>query len=531
MRRRIALLAVVGTVTAAIGCLPPRGGKVERMEDTKPVALYWTTSRDVDRLDLAHMGASLRARHPGEEARAIAAWRYVRRTMFHYPMRNESHTDKFDAAKLVNVYGYSFCTQQGVTAAALAKAAGLKSRVIGVPGHGMYEVQYGGGWHAFCTTSGFFVRTRAEDRHIASMDEMKADPTLVTKARVEGRAGEPFLPCAGGPEILGEKEGTKECPYALTYRHYDEKFFVAGAKKWKSLGAPNPSRHAVWVPLRRGESLRLEWAAAETYVPPKIAERFWPPRHLCGAKDKANPFFPELAPYGRKVKGRVTYRYPGRGVHVWRPRLEGSGALASLAVAENVRASRGSLAPLDASKPAVAEFEVTGPYVYVDGAVEGTTHLGEGGSLRLLFRGTDPDVPWEEIHSAARGERALNIRLGERVQPTRPADKKKARAYTRYRFRVRVEMRGEAALSEFVLRGRVQHNWCALPQLVPGRNEIELRVKEKRVPPGASFALAWDERGQVRILRRRVRKTREHIAVRVKSAAMPRMRSVTFTRE
>jgi hypothetical protein len=209
--------------------------------DVKPAEVYWTTERAIDRLDIAHMGESIRERHDTDEERAIAVWRYMRRTMYHYPMRNENHADQFDAAKLVNVYGYSYCTQQGIAAAAIAKAAGLKSRGIGVPGHGMYEIYYDGGWHAFCTTAGFFVRTRAKDRHIASMEEMKADPTLVMKARGERRVSEPFLPCAGGPDFLGEKMGTKECPYALTYQHYDEKFFAEGARKWRSLGAPNPS--------------------------------------------------------------------------------------------------------------------------------------------------------------------------------------------------------------------------------------------------------------------------------------------------
>ena len=208
------------------------------------VSLYWTTDQAVDRLDVAHMGASIRRRHETGEARAIAVWKYVRQTMYHYPMRNKNHADQFDAAKLINVYGYSFCTQQAVTAAAVTRAAGLKARVIGVPGHGMYEVRYDGRWHAFCTTAGFYVRRRGPHGHIASMDELKADPTLVTRAKEESRMGSPFLPCAGGAEILGEEEGSKEVPYALTYRYYDETFFAQAASQWSDLGEANPSQYA-----------------------------------------------------------------------------------------------------------------------------------------------------------------------------------------------------------------------------------------------------------------------------------------------
>lgn len=148
---------------------------VAEADSPRTVSVYWTTEAAVDRLDVAHMGGSIHARHPTDEARAIAVWRYVRRTMYHYPMRNENHDDQFDAAKLISVYGYSFCTQQGVTAAAIAKATGLKARVIGVPGHGMYEVFYDDRWHAFCTTAGSYVRTRDADGHIATMDKLKAD--------------------------------------------------------------------------------------------------------------------------------------------------------------------------------------------------------------------------------------------------------------------------------------------------------------------------------------------------------------------
>ncbi len=523
--RFIAAAAVTAALTA--GCT-----MTDRMPDPslrRPVEVYWTTDRVVDRLDIARMGASIRERHGTDEERAIAIWRYMRRTMYHYPMRNENHADQFDAAKLINVYGYSYCTQQGIAAAAIAGAAGLESRGIGVPGHGMYEVRYDGGWHAFCAISGFFVRTRAGDRHIASMQEIKDDPSLVLKAREEKRVPDPFLPCAGGPEILGEKEGTEECPYALTYRHYDETFFAEGAKKWKSLGAPNPSRYSAWVTLRRGESLRLDWDASGAFVPPIAPDRFHPPRHLCGIKDEANPFFPEVEPYGRKLDSRMTYRYYGSGTHAWKPPLRREDDLARLARAENVGVSRGGLAPADPAKPAVVEFEMAGPYAYVGGAVSGRARVGDGGSLRLFLQGTDPDGAWKEIHAAPRGGGEFRVKLGDAVLPVPPADKKK-RGFTRYRFRVRVELSGDAALTDLALAGTVQHNWCALPNLVPGRNEIE--VRSKTVPPkDLAFEIAWREGSRERSLRRRVKRAGEKFAAVVGGKAMPRMRYVLMTRE
>ena len=66
----------------------------------KVASIYWTTDAAVDRLDLSHLGTSIRQQNETDEARAIAVWRYVRQTMYHYPMRNEKHEDQFDAAKL-----------------------------------------------------------------------------------------------------------------------------------------------------------------------------------------------------------------------------------------------------------------------------------------------------------------------------------------------------------------------------------------------------------------------------------------------
>ena len=517
-------LVVAALLSVGGACGTGMAGEAPR----RTVSLYWTTEAAVDRLDVARMGASIRARHPDEEARAIAVWRYVRRTMYHYPMRNENHEDQFDAAKLINVYGYSFCTQQAVTAAAVARAAGLEARVIGVPGHGMYEVFYDDRWHAFCTTAGFYVRTRAADGHVASMDELKADPTLATKAREEGRAGTPFLPCAGGPEILDEPEGSEEVPYALTYRHYGASFFAEAAQQWRDLGPPNPSRYQASIELRPGESLRLDWDASGPFVPPLIAERFHPPRHLCGAKDRMNPFFEEIAPYARTLCGTTVYRYYGSGEHAWKPALSDAEVLQDLARAENVTVEDGSLRPRDPAKPALVEMEMAGPYVYVNGTFTGRTTVAKDAQLKISLQGTDTQGPWRELHAAA-GDGRFRIPLGD-LQPTKPVDPKARRSFTRYRFRVRVEMSGGAAIWDLTLRAAVQHNWAALPRLAPGPNTIEVRSQHGIPPPGVTLELAWEEGSRRRTLRRPVISGRDQYLAEVEMKSPPRMRHVLFAR-
>ncbi|MGA1195592.1 MAG: hypothetical protein ACO36I_03710, partial [Candidatus Latescibacterota bacterium] len=118
-----------------------------------------------------------------------------------------------DATKLLNVYGHGLCGVQARTLGALyQKVFGYENqRLIGVnechpgdwelekdagafvfslmqknyapqnpSGHSCVEVFYDGRWHHLDPMVGFYCYTR-DGRHIASLEETLADPTLVTK--------------------------------------------------------------------------------------------------------------------------------------------------------------------------------------------------------------------------------------------------------------------------------------------------------------------------------------------------------------
>jgi hypothetical protein len=526
-----------------------KGAEMPENDMAKPWQVYWTADHCVDRLDLEHMGAWLRQRGKTDEERALAVWQYMRRTMYHYPMRNENHVDQFDAAKLINVYGYSFCTQQGIAAAAIAQAAGLKARAVSIPGHGIYEVFYDGGWHLFCSEFAFFVYTRGPGRHIASLQEMKEDPTLISQAREEKRTSTPFLPCAGGPAILAEEEGTHVCPYSLTSRYYDERFFIAGVPEWKDNGAPNPSGYSAWMGLRRGESLRLEWAQHGKFLPPKdlprswrLAERFWPPRHMCGEKERQNPFFAEVEPYGIEIQGKRTYRYYGNGTHIWRPRLENEAALADLALAENLTVRDNLLQLRNADAPAVAEFRMQSPYAYVAGKISG--RISGRGRMQVYFQGSDADMPWIELATIGADQGAFTVELGSLTMPRDPADPAKKDVFNPYLFTIRLVLSGAPTVTDIELTGIVQHNWNALPQLIPGANTIRVRTgapesAKAHAAAGIGFELCWEESpaigdppntpGRLKTLRNPVQGLETVFPVEV-YGGMPRMRYVLMTR-
>ena len=116
------------------------------------------------------------------------------------------------------------------------------------------------------------------------------------------------------------------------------------------------------------------------------------------------------------------------------------------------------------------------PYVYLNGTFAGRTTVAKDGHLKISLQGTDAQAPWKELHTAPMGDDRFQVCLGD-LQPTKPVDSKARRSFTHYRFRVRVEMVGEAAISKLILKAAIQHNWAALPRLASGPNTVMVRLQ------------------------------------------------------
>ena len=86
------------------------------------------------------------------EQKALAIWRYCWENTYHYPAPREGQGDfelsvVFDANKLLNVYGYSYCFAIRALGEALYEAAGLEARSAGIGGHCVTEGFYQGKYH------------------------------------------------------------------------------------------------------------------------------------------------------------------------------------------------------------------------------------------------------------------------------------------------------------------------------------------------------------------------------------------------
>src|SRR5690606_32254092 len=90
------------------------------------------------------------------EAYALAVYDLLtseRDGLWHFWPMNEagarawSDGDVCDPIAILNAYGWAICGQNAEILQALYHAAGMPSRIRGLPGHVVCEVWYDGGWH------------------------------------------------------------------------------------------------------------------------------------------------------------------------------------------------------------------------------------------------------------------------------------------------------------------------------------------------------------------------------------------------
>ena len=147
-----------------------------------------TTDRSIDCSSIRSIARDLYRNCKGDQEKAIATWYFVRRMCFHWP-----HIPAWDSIDLINSYGFALCGYQSTMFCQICNAGGLKARTMHPPRHVIAEVFYDGAWHMFDCQVGWYALNRRGS--VASCAEMKADPTLVTKALQEGRASKPYFQC------------------------------------------------------------------------------------------------------------------------------------------------------------------------------------------------------------------------------------------------------------------------------------------------------------------------------------------------
>jgi hypothetical protein len=455
-----------------------------------------TTDKSVDCHSLASIVAGVCGAGMSDQDKAIALFHFVRRMMFHYPQRSERHSprDDLDALRLINTYGYSFCSQQAMTLVSLWRAAGIDGITWGVPGHCTAQAEYGGGLHWFDPLIGAYVFGR-DGQTVASLADIAADPAVLSGAVADGRAGRAFLPCGKVLRWQAEKFCQHDPAYVKQCRDLsdDATFMIAVAAKAERAFDPPEPTYDPDITLRRGESVVFLWDHLDGQYnvrhlahgePPRqdIAPLdTLPPHHFCGVAaerwDEVN--WPYWRPYEKTVRGIRTCRYQANGRHTYVPGLTDV-----------------------ADRPGVLEWRMRTPHVYTGAML--TMSSGQA------FVSCDGRQTWTKVRDVAAGPSQAEIPitepfLGRRdvwwsLEPATADDSP-----------LRVEC-------------IFQHNMFARPFLVPGANRVTVAAAGGRIPVTVTWR--WEEGGADRQDCRTLTALPADYTIDVGGADMPRMLSL-----
>ena len=284
-----------------------------------------TTDQSVDTHDAASIVADVCKPGMTTEQKAIALYEYTRRVMFHYEQRGEKNDQVYDldAIRLLNTYGYSFCTQQMLVMTTLWNAAGVDGKYWSVPGHSTAQAFYDGKLHWFDPLIGGYAIS-PKTKSVAGLDEIAADMTVLTKAAEDGRASPTFMPC--GKVLIDD--AIRLCPGPNPEKTYaewkdDMNFMANVAVKAKSMGGPRKSLYKADNVLRPGEKVVFLWDCidGEFNVKSDAIVKELPPNHFCGVaadeKDKVN--YKYWRPYAKEINGVNTCRYYANGRQSFSP--------------------------------------------------------------------------------------------------------------------------------------------------------------------------------------------------------------------
>jgi len=492
------------------------------------VAPRITTDRSVDTHSLASIVADVCREGMSDEQKAIALYEYTRRVMFHYMERSERLDEHFDldALRLINTYGYSFCTQQMIVLVALWQAAGLESKIWGMPGHGTAQAFYGGKHHWFDPLIGAYVRSR-RDGTVASLAEIAEDPTVLTEAAAEGRACPTFVPCG---RVFYE-DVARLVPSMTDYIREcvelgDDIGFIA-ARAGDAVPKWDP-RHVLYQPdwrLRAGERVAFLWRNLPgEFNCIRVNPAHLPPHHWCGVaadrKDQLN--WPYWRPYARRINGVLTCRSHANGRHVYAPKFRDEwfkrGFEANTFRWLGWKRGLPRLRPRKLGRRAAIVYKMSTPHVYTNAAIEARFRRAAEDDASRLLVSTDGGASWAKVwEGSGVGAVRARVNVPDRVRGMRDF-------WVRAECSTRTDA-DRAGLDGLKIEAVFQHNMFARPFLAPGRNAVSVRVGNPDVLRDVDFAVTWVWKQD-----RRTRKHTEHIAasphawvIPVAGREMPRM--------
>jgi hypothetical protein len=451
--------ALVLTFIAATHAAPAAGAHRE---------VWVRTDRSVD---CSSLDAIIRdVIKPGmtDEQKVLALFNFYREHVFHFFVTPDGdHT-----LKLLNILGYTLCGSQGATNCELLRKAGFDARVVCWPNgaHTFYEVHYDGKWHVLDTMTNFYVYTRGEDRHIASMEELKADPSLALKAVEEKRACPGFLMC--GDPVREFTKGARTLGRNAKTGEYDVKKLA----------------------LHKGMEFIRFWVGCDKPCPGSFDAKYVGPLHACGGKDENSAEnFHNWEPYLVRNMGSKTrvYRHWGSGRVIYSPDFRAGAHTSSALVAENLALGKDgepALRPAAANQPAVWAFEIRTPYYLTECVLNVNAVRKTAADVLKAEVSVDGGKTWTTGWTAeGEGAFVAEADLASLVVKNCPG---------RFDYRLRFVMQaaqapGDVGINNIFLRTSFQHNAMSAPRLRPGKNVVTVEAAPTEGKPFEPFDVIY----------------------------------------
>ena len=396
-----------------------------------------------------------------DEGKAINIYDNQKRRLYHWA--DEPPTtggDINDPTYNQNVFGWCLCGRHASQACTIIKAAGLGQRKIGLPGHWIYEVQYGdGSWHAYDTMTTMYVYNKVSTRKVANCAEMKVDSTLLANAVADGRACPGFLLCGDTTD-----------------------WYQSAVGSWSDYG--DGSATPTWngqFDLRPGQTFKRTW---ESWLNqhPVIGGGGTPPYHHEARRDNQDYVnFPYWEPYALttaqstavNVSYTPTYRRWSNGTDTLAPDFRSAAYQAMLFSSTGIATyNNDSLSPdlhvATVGTTAEAVFQINIPYYITDANFSGDfvkTNSGDVCNVQFSTNGTS----WTTVWTASA--------LGTTHVANQPL---RSNVFGRYQtWYIKVQMKGtvaksDAGVSNFVVVTTFEHNKGAMAYLDKGVNHITL---------------------------------------------------------
>ncbi len=395
-----------------------------------------------------------------EQEKAINCYNNHKRRCYHWgqlPPNGPGVTIN-DPVYVMNVFGWGLCFNLGPQGSTIAHAAGLPARWIdlyssgGSHWHAIYEVYYWGRWHVMDTMTTMYVYDRSSPRQIASCDDIKQDPTLLTQAASQGRACPGFLLCGDSASAI-----------------------ASNMQRWQV--NPNGIVTDNWsmdMDLRAGEAFERTWESWANQHPTPGGTSDPPFHHEAHRdyKDYVNypywePYAVPMAFYGGTV--RDTYRRWANGTFVLQPDFTvADGNLHGTPVNIATTYDDGQAPALhvaEAGTPAEAVFRVALPFYITDATLSGTFHrAGAADAVRVLV--SKDGANWTQVWSAASTGTTQVDALGLRSQ-----------MFGTFEYYIKIEMQASAAgtdvgVDDLVISTVFEHNKGAMAYLDKGTNHL-----------------------------------------------------------